>query len=308
MTVVAHYLAGIVACHLVALNWGRTHWMWRAPRAAIVWWQAIGLATGLCAIGAPLALGLAPYRAGTGTALLHFGADLAGGRLPAGMGPGRLVAVGVGLALTGVLLGTTAGCLVGSIRVRRRHRQVLDLVARRDPAVPGALVLDHPGTAAYCLPGLRPRVVVSAGTLRLLDAGQLAAVLSHERAHADERHDLVLLPFAALRRLLPWAGWARAADTVALLVEMRADDAARRRHADAPLAAALLRFAAAPGRVSPSGSLGAADDGPDGQDDGQVAARIARLDGQPRPVRLAGAVALSVAGALVSLPLVLFLH
>ena len=67
--------------------------------------------------------------------------------------------------------------------------------------------------------------MVSAGVLDLLDDGQLAAVLSHERAHARARHDLVLLPFAALCRALPGVRWARTAEeAVALLVEMAADD------------------------------------------------------------------------------------
>ena len=50
-------------------------------------------------------------------------------------------------------------------------------------------------------------------------------MLAHERAHARERHDLVLLPFTALCRAFPWSGSAqRAYAAVALLIEMLADD------------------------------------------------------------------------------------
>ena len=67
----------------------------------------------------------------------------------------------------------------------------------------------------------------------------------------------MLLPFTALCRALPWVGWLRrASETVALLVEMRADDKARRLHAEGPLANALLRFATAGPRVAPTGALG----------------------------------------------------
>ena len=61
-----------------------------------------------------------------------------------------------------------------------------------------------------CLGCGRP-IVISAGTLDLLDADELAAVLAHERAHLRERHDLVLLPFTALLRAFRWAGVARQA-------------------------------------------------------------------------------------------------
>src|SRR5439155_955967 len=75
---------------------------------------------------------------------------------------------------------------------RRRHRVLLSLLAHGDPKVPGALVVDSPAAAAYCVPGLRSRIVISAGALALLDAAELAAVLAHERAHVRARHDLVL--------------------------------------------------------------------------------------------------------------------
>ncbi|ROT32099.1 M56 family metallopeptidase [Micromonospora sp. HM5-17] len=277
-------------------------WTWHSPRVAIICWQAVGLALGLSAIGVPLSLGLAPYGTSTGSALRSLAGDLfGGGDLPPGLGVSQLALIGVGFGIAAVLLGSTVRSLLSALRAQRRHRDLLALVARNDPAAPGALVLDHPSAAAYCLPGVRPQVVVSAGTLSLLDRAQLAAVLSHERAHADERHDLVLLPFTALCRALPWARWVRAAhETVALLVEMRADDKARKLHADAPLAAALLRFATAGARITPVGALGVADV--------HLDARVRRLLAAPRPTRLPGATALALATLLVSLPVSLLLR
>ncbi|MBE1486957.1 M56 family metallopeptidase [Plantactinospora soyae] len=306
MTYATHFAIAVLACYVAArvlTGTGRlgAAWAWHSPRIAIICWQAVGLALGLSAIGLPVSIGLAPYGQSTGSALRSLVGDLFGGALPRGMGVTHLGLVGVGLGVAVVLLWSTGRSLLSALRAQRRHRDLLTLVARDDPAAPGALVLDHPSAAAYCLPGVRPQVVVSAGTLSLLDQPQLAAVLSHERAHADERHDLVLLPFTALCRALPGVRWVRTAhEAVALLVEMRADDKARRLHADAPLAAALLRFASAGSRVTPAGALGAAD--------GELDARVARLLVTERPNRLRGVAALTLATALVSLPVSLFLR
>lgn len=267
---------------------------------AILCWQAIGLGAGLSAMGMPIALGLAPYEMGTGSALLTLVGDLWHSTLPAGLGVAHLGLVGIGLGIGAVLLTTTVRSIHGTVRAQRRHRELLTLVARRDPAVPGALVLDHPSAAAYCLPGVRPRVVVSAGALDLLDPAELEAVLAHERAHAQERHDLVLLPFTALCRALPWVRWVRQAhERVGLLVEMRADDKARELHADAPLAGALRRFADAGDRISPAGTLGL------GHRDLDV--RMQRLLIAGRPPRLIGAAALAVTSTAAYLPIGLFL-
>ncbi|WFE96295.1 M56 family metallopeptidase [Micromonospora sp. WMMD987] len=300
MAYAVHFAGAVLACWLTAQVLAASTWTWRAPRVAIVCWQAVGLALGLSAMGLPMALGLTGYDRPTGGALLTLADDLGHGTLPAGVTAVHLALVGVGFGIGAVLLATTVRSVHSTVRAQRRHRDLLTLVARRDPTIPGALVLDHPRAAAYCLPGVRPRVVVSAGTLSLLDRAELAAVLAHERAHAQERHDLVLLPFTALRRALPWFRWVRAAhERVALLVEMRADDKARELHAEAPLAGALRRFAAAGDRVTPAGALGLGDRDLD--------VRVQRLLVADRPPRLLGAAALAVTTTLAALPISLFL-
>ncbi|MCI4064215.1 M56 family metallopeptidase [Micromonospora sp. R77] len=300
MAYALHFAASMLACYLTAQALSHSTWPWAAPRVAIVCWQAVGLALGLSAMGVPMALGLAAYDRPTGGALLALATDLLHGTLPAGLGAVHLGLVGVGFGIGAVLVTTTVRSVHASVRAQRRHRDLLTLVARRDPTVPGALVLDHPSAAAYCLPGMKPRVVVSAGTLSLLDRAELAAVLTHERAHAQERHDLVLLPFTALCRALPWFGWVREAyERVALLVEMRADDKARELHAEAPLAGALRRFAACGDRITPAGTLGLGDRDLD--------VRVRRLLVAGRPPRLIGATALTVAATLVAMPISMFL-
>lgn len=299
MVYTGHFAAAVLGCLVAAYALPHARWPAVSPRVAIVTWQALGLAIGLSVIGIPVSLGLAPYGVSTGQGVRHLVSDLAHGTLPATMTAGHLSLVGLGLGAASVLVGATIASLRAALKARRRQRDLLSLVGRADPLAPGALVLDHPVAAAYCVPGLRSRIVVSAGTLSLLDRTELAALLDHERAHARERHDLVLLPFTALCRALPGVGWVqRAFATVALLIEMRADDQARRRHTDARLAAALAHFATAP-KITPAGTLGAADRDLD--------ARVRRLREPARSTPFAGACALGFATILAVLPLSLYL-
>jgi Zn-dependent protease with chaperone function len=211
----------------------------------------------------------------------------------------RLVSVTAGLVLLMLLCWVLVAAFANVLRARRRQRELLSLLAHGDPKVPGALVVDHPAAAAYCLPGLRSRIVISAGTLELLDQAELAAVLAHERAHLRERHDLVLLPFTALLRAFRWCAVARRAESaVALLLEMLADDHALRHRPARELATALIRVGTAGSRI-PSGALAA--DG--GGADGEVAVRVARLL-RPAPGLSAPALALvsGTAALLVAVP------
>jgi Zn-dependent protease with chaperone function len=246
-------------------------WTRRAPRAALVLWQAVGLAGGLAGIGAGLALGVAPLGqdplAGTGM----LAGQLSAGQPPAGLGPLNLLGLAWALLVSGWLSAALACSLAVTARSRACHRRMVDLVARPHPAVPdpAARVLDHPAAVAYCLPGvLHPRVVLSAGALSLLSGRELACVLAHERVHLHARHDLVVLPFAALAAALRWLPWPRQArDAVAALVEMLADDQACRNHDRRILAAALVRVGTA--ERLPAGALPAGEHA--------VVARVRRL-------------------------------
>jgi bla regulator protein blaR1 len=189
----------------------------------------------------------------------------------------RLISLAASAALLAVLIWILAAAVTAVLRARHRQRTLLDLLAHDDPKVPGALVVDHPAAAAYCVPGLRSAIVISAGALNLLDCDELAAVLAHERAHLRARHDLVLLPFTALLRAFRWSATARAANAeVALLVEMLADDRARKRRPARELATALLRVGASGGGQAPAGAL-AATGSATASSDGELATRVARL-------------------------------
>lgn len=270
MSAAVHLLVTLMLCTASVRPLAGARWTWRSPRTGIVLWQMLALTWVMCAVGTVVALGLSPYGTDLPTAFARW---IAGVR-PAGFTGVHAVAVVVGVLLMFALCVACGLSWVGVVRARRRHRQVLALVGRTDSAAPGALVVDHPLAVAYCLPGLPARVVISSGALAALTRDQVAAVLAHERTHARERHDLVLLPFVALRRLAPRVQLVDvAAKAVALLVEMRADDRACRIQCPDSLATALRRFSAF---TPPKGSLGIADMA--------VAARLARISDSRVPL------------------------
>jgi Zn-dependent protease with chaperone function len=261
---------------LAAARWTR-----RSPAVAIVLWQALGLGWGLAAVGALAGLGATDRRSGVAggafaliSRVLGLHASAGTRRLLAGILGLRLLALAAGVVLLLLLCWILVAAFAAVARARRRQRILLSLLAHGDPKVPGALVVDHPAAAAYCVPGLRSssRIVISAGALDLLDQAELAAVIAHERAHLRERHDLVLLPFIALLRAFRWSAVAREAH-----------------------AAVVLRVGAAGGVHAPNGALAAAD--------GQVAARVTRLLKPAQPLPMAAVALIGVVSvATVAIP------
>ena len=285
----------------------QARWPRRSPAAAILLWQALGLAAGLAAVGTLIGLAMPASRIGLVRSVLRAGALLragglfrltgevsfgAAGGVPMVVVAVRLACLTAGLVLLASLCWVLVAASVAALQARRRQRALLTLLAHGDPKVPGALVVDYPDAAAYCLPGLRSQIVVSVGTLRLLGRGELAAVLAHERAHLRERHDLVLLPFTALRRAFPRSSTCTDAHrAVALLVEMLADDRALRGRPARELVSALVRFGTAGSCPAPAGALAAAE--------GEVAARVTRLLQPVRPLPAAAVLAVCLAAALL---------
>ena len=296
-----------IGCIPAASALATATWPRRSPVTAILLWQALGLSWGLAAVGALVGLAVTGSGAVVGSSTLGRLFSLAKAGNPAGMavsiGPARLACLAAGVLLLGVLCWILIAAAASVLRARQRQRELLSLLAHGDPKVPGALVVDHPAAAAYCLPGLRPEIVISAGTLDLLDADELAAVLAHERAHLRERHDLVLLPFLALLRAFSWAAiTTRAYRSVGLLLEMHADDRVLRQVPARELATALLRVGAAGGGGVPTGALAVAGQ----QVECEVAARVIRL--LRPPPGLSGAatsLVLAACAVLVVVPAVL---
>jgi Zn-dependent protease with chaperone function len=296
-TILAICLAGPVPAVLARATWPQ-----RAPRAALVLWQAVAVAAVLSALSAGIAIAvrLILPRSGANAAARELGPADEIGRI----GWALWSAYGVVLVLTllvGVRLAVSVVRVAISTRRRRAHHRLLvdllDVSHQRDhrgTAVRGTLrVLDVEQPLAYCLPGVRSRVVVSDGVLRTLHPTEVAAILAHERAHLRARHDLVLEAFIAVHAAFPRVvRSASALDAVRLLIELLADDAAVRATGPTPLARALVACAA--GRA-PAGALAAG--GP------TTVVRVRRLAGRPNST-LVGAAAYGAAAALLVLPTV----
>lgn len=220
---------GLALAEPASAAMARATWPTRAPATALLVWQCLGLGAGLAFLSSGVLLAL--------SSPLLLSAAIWG------------ITVSLAVRLLGVLMITG----VRTLRARRRHRQLLDLIATPWPDRPGAAVLDHPTPVAYCLPGLHSRLVVSRGVLDMLTAPQLEAVVAHERAHLAERHDLVVLPFVAWGATLPWlSGVLRSQLAVAQLLEMRADDVAAAQCGGGHLAAALHRVSSHAGPTAGS--------------------------------------------------------
>ncbi|MEV0502016.1 M56 family metallopeptidase [Streptomyces spectabilis] len=267
MSHLLHFAVLILCCAAAVPSLARARWVHGMPRTALALWQAIGLTLELSLAGLLFSLLFAPANQG----LLPGLARLFTGSAPAGTDPLRLLAALLGALFVTARLITLAMTYATTVRERRKHRTLLRLVARTDPALPGVDILDHPAAAAYCLPGRDSSIVISTGALRMLDPAHLGAVVAHERAHLRQRHDLFLLPLLAWRRLAPRSTTLGEAITaVRLLLEMLADDACCRTRPRRDLADALSRFSGGHGQLpTPAGGFAAADTG--------LAPRTARL-------------------------------
>lgn len=159
--------------------------------------------------------------------------------------------------------------------LRRRHRAMVDLLdppssraddsARTDSDVTAlreasVRVLEHPGASVYCLPGLRSRVVLTRGALEALSSLELEAVLAHESAHLQARHDLILEFFTVLHEAMPRPVRSPAAlQEVHLLAEALADRRAAKARGPIPLARALTQLGGSTPEASPGAKVGPGD-------------------------------------------------
>jgi len=286
----------------------RARWPVRGPRPALACWQAVGLAGGLSLLGAGLTL-----------AVSGLGRGWAGGLAAL---PGQLPDVGAA-SWAGLLLASAAGLWLAAVTItsawrvaaaRHAHRARLDLAAGSWPGSAGEdtrthaepaggrrplsgmlRLVDYPIPVAYCLPGLRPRIVVSQGAVADLSPDALAAVLAHEQAHARGRHDALIQPFIAWRQAFPFLPAAgQALRSVELLAEMLADDAACRTCGTAALRSALQRIGDEHLATGTGTTRAVA---------GELAQRDARLTGPLNPLPLPAATAVyAAAAALILLP------
>jgi Zn-dependent protease with chaperone function len=289
---------------------------WLAPRrlvrladpvVALVAWLVSVVAVITTAAVAMVLLLLPDHGLGVVTALHHCWHSVQHGTAPAVEEVSGLT----GAALLTALLVRVA--VVGRRTARqraqegRRHLDVLRIAARREAGPHPTLWLEHDRPLAFSLAGKPGVVVATDGLHRHLTPEQVQAVLTHERAHLDGRHHLLVTIGDVVAATLPFLPlFKRAATAIREFVEMAADTAAVRAHGADNVRVALLRVA---GHGAPGSALAMSRDA--------VETRLARLQqrrGAPNPTRrllsygLAGAAAmvlpaLAAAGALTALML-----
>lgn len=272
------------------------------PARALLLWQSVSVSGVICAL---LAAPVAVLTSGLRQPLL----------------------LGLALALSALMLARVlwSGHRVGTDlrRLRAEHRAMVDLLGERlDDLDEGVVhdpvrVLAHPAPTAFCLPGKGDRIVLSRATVDRLGPEELRAVLAHEQAHLDHRHDLLLELFTVLHEAVPAQVRVHAAlDEVHLLAEVLADHRAVDRASAPALARALVAMVAPdvlrePRATSPEvtetdlleqprlqHALGAADT--------QVATRL-RLLAQPRASAGLRTLLTGAAAAVLALPVALVL-
>ncbi|MGO4187298.1 M56 family metallopeptidase [Pseudarthrobacter sp. TAF60_1] len=240
----ASYLLAVLAIVLawpVPIFLSRAQWPARSPFTAMLLWQAIALAGGLSMIGAMLVYGLEPV----GDNLIAGLRALAGMVLfnapTTALGFWHLFALSAAALLTAHLVFTLLLTYYKIERQRRRHRELLALLSSPSAEGAGTVVISHDSPVAYCLPGgARSVTVLSDGLMAALEPAELRAVLSHENAHLNQHHHLLLWAFAAWRQALPWLPTTRLAqESVNSLIEMLADDVALKTESRATLIKAI---------------------------------------------------------------------
>ena len=214
------------------------------PISEVVLWQAVGLSGGLSLIGAALAFAVAP-----GTTSLPQGLfDLIRGRDHTQLS----LLAWIFLVIAVLLIVRLLGCLVltfySARKTRLRHDEILHLLSEPSSAYPDTRIITTDEAVAYCLPK-GPRKGTSQSCRRvcskLLGRDERTAVIAHERAHLDFRHDVLVIPFAAWHRALPYfSATAIGLNSVNRLIELMADDQARD-HVDPKILAQAVSSAAA---------------------------------------------------------------
>ncbi len=269
-------------------------WVSRAPRAAVLCWQCLGLSAIAAGIGAGLSVAVARYQVGFAGGVSELIESLFSGHPLQGLGLYDALALTLAADLGIVLVFIFSSLMIRTVRSRARHRRLLDLVAHQSAAYPGTDLLSDSRTVAYCVPGLHPRIVLSEGTLGLLGPTEIAAVIEHERGHVQERHGLVMLPMLGLKNLFRWVPYARLAPReIATLLEMSADDYSARRYDPLTLAGALVDMAAS--GCAPRCALSAAAS--------DVPLRVSRLLSNSRNSKKTAVTSGLLAGGILVLPL-----
>ncbi|MDQ6836946.1 MAG: M56 family metallopeptidase [Actinomycetota bacterium] len=269
-------------------------WPGRSPRLAIGLWLSgcISVIGALMLAGLALAAPTIPFSVRIGEALQACMMAIQA----AYASPGGALLVATGATFTVFVAARTFFALGRSWATaaaqRRAHRQAVALAGEHRVDL-GALVVDCDQAAAYCLPGRQHKIVLTSGALQALSQPQLDAVLAHERAHLRGRHHLLVGAAVGLAEAFPGVPLFQvAADEVAVLTEMLADDAATKDHRRATLATAMVAMASMRAPVVAMAASGTA-----------TLARVRRLANPAAPLPKAALLGGALLGlAVIALP------
>lgn len=165
--------------------------------------------------------------------------------------PTVVILAGPALIIAAALIVVAARIVAGGFHTARTAAQVRKRAHRAVVRGHDVLVTDDRGAEAFALPSRHGGIVVSSGTLALLDDDELDAVLAHEQAHLSQRHHLIATISLHLGRVLRPVPFIRAAaGAIPSYLEVAADDAARTRAGTRALVSALLRLRAHPEAAS----------------------------------------------------------
>ncbi|WP_457971817.1 M56 family metallopeptidase [Arthrobacter sp. D1-17] len=318
----SYFLAvlAIVLAWPVPILLSRARWPARDPFTAMVLWQAIGLAGGLSMIGAMLVYALEPIGDNLIAGLRALAGMVFQNEPTTALGFWHLFALSAAALLSAHLVFTLLLTYYKIERQRRKHRELLALLASPSEHGTATMVINHDSPVAYCLPGgARSVTVLSDGLMAALEPAELRAVLIHENAHLNQRHHLLLWAFAAWRQALPWLPTTRLAqEAVNSLIEMLADDVALKTESKATLikAIAIVASGSAVPQAAPAFGQGARGDQglqlPDGSGGAvpasTTASRVSRLlsPRPPLPAALRASV-LAVCVLLLAMPTALLI-
>src|SRR5580704_16541012 len=123
----------------------QARWPRRSPAAAILLWQALGLAAGLAAVGTLVSLSLPGENIGVARSLMHLGTVFPDTALRAPATSGvvsvlpamllvlRIACLAAGLLLLASLCWLLIAASAAAVQARRRQRVLLSLLAHGDP-------------------------------------------------------------------------------------------------------------------------------------------------------------------------------
>ncbi len=249
-------------CLLAAHHLLRAQWPSRGPHVAVVAWQALGLAWGISTIGALLAFGLAPYGQGILLGLAALAEDAAANGLQLGvLAEGHFAATRVAAIVAAV--GLTTVLLWGWRSPSSRSCGPAAAIGHFSPWSP-ATTRRFPGRGCSTIPQRRPTACRRAEPADRHQRGSpgstgppRACRSPRPRARPPAATPRPCPPpvFFAETRLPEDPLMERCYNAVALLIEMCADDHARRYHSPRELATALVRFGAAGKAAIPLGAM-----------------------------------------------------